>query len=171
MDYLKAFVKINGYDLSDEDLEEKLNQCKINHLEKQLLAIETEEHLTIEDIDTLSGIDFEMVVKAIFEKMGYSVSTTQITHDQGADLIVKGFNEVIVIQTKKYSNTIGNRAIQEVVASIKHYNANRGMVITNSSFSLSAIQLADSNNIELWDRNILAKQIQKYNINREDYLE
>ena len=38
-----------------------------------------------------------------------------------------------------------------MVASVKHYGANRGMVVTNSRFTNAAKELASSNNIELID--------------------
>jgi len=47
---------------------------------------------------------------------------------------------------------VGVEAIQQVIGAIKYYDANKGMVVTNSSFTENAYDLANSNGIELWDR-------------------
>ena len=39
--------------------------------------------------------------------------------------------------------------MQEIVGAIKYYNANQGVVVTNSSFTNGAEQLAKANNIIL----------------------
>ena len=60
-------------------------------------------------------------------------------------------DEIVVAQAKFYMGKVGNGAIQEVNAAVKYYSADRGMVVTNSTFTKAAIDLADSNNIELVD--------------------
>lgn len=82
--------------------------------------------------------------------------------DQGADLIISKLGEKVILQAKRHKAKIGNKAVQEVVASIKHYNADKGMVVTNNYFTNSAFELAKSNNIELIDRDKLEKLIVKY---------
>ena len=56
-----------------------------------------------------------------------------------------------VIQVKFYNNPVGNKAVQEVVASIGMYKVNKGIVVTNSTFTPQAVELAEANNIELVD--------------------
>ena len=56
-----------------------------------------------------------------------------------------------VIQAKFYSYPVGNKAVQEVVASIGMYKADKGIVITNNTFTPAAMELAKANNIELVD--------------------
>jgi len=43
------------------------------------------------------------------------------------------------------------KAIQEAVAAKNYYKADNAMVITNSSFTKGAVDLAIANNVELWD--------------------
>ena len=97
----------------------------------------------------ITGVEFEGLLKLMFEEMKYHVELTNTTNDQGADLIITKGNNKTVIQAKFYSGTVGNSAVQEVVAAIKYYSASRGMVITNSSFTNSAISLARVNDIML----------------------
>lgn len=123
----------------------------------------TEDNITeIEKIDIMSGYQFEDFVMKLFEKMGYAVEHTPLSGDQGVDLIVKKGTQIIAIQTKCFrTQKIGNKAIQEVVAGAKFYGANKMIVITNSYFTRSAIELASIHNVELWDRNVLSSKIQR----------
>ena len=67
----------------------------------------------------------------------------------GADVIAYKDNVKYVIQVKFYNNPVGNKAVQEVVGAIGMYKADKGIVVTNSTFTSSAIELAQANNIEL----------------------
>lgn len=112
-------------------------------------------------IDKMSGEEFELYLKAHFEENGYKVKTTPASNDYGADLILTRSNEVVAVQAKRYSDRIGNKAIQEVIGSLKVYGAARGMVVTNSYFTSNAKKLAMANDIELWDRDVLVKKFVK----------
>ena len=58
----------------------------------------------------------------------------------------------IVVQCKHYSKPVGVRAIQEVNAARKYYNASRAAVATNSTFTKQARALAKRCGVELWER-------------------
>lgn len=110
----------------------------------------------------MAGLEFERFLGDLFNKMGYKVTQTKLSGDQGADLIVERFGEKIVVQAKRYSETVGNKAIQEVVAAKNHYKCNKALVITSSNFTKSAIQLAKSNEVELWDGNKINELMNKH---------
>lgn len=114
----------------------------------------------IEDLDKMSGIEFENFLKKLFESKGFKVRTTKISNDQGCDLILEKFGEKTSVQAKRYSSTIGNDAIQQVVGSLKVYNCQKALVITNSKFTKAAVKLAEANHVELWDREVLKKKIE-----------
>lgn len=139
---------------------------KIKRFEKELMASDEvgSPFISIEDIDNLDGFQFENFLKILFENMGYKVNQTPLSGDQGADLILEKFNEKTVVQAKRYHGSVNNKAVQEVVASISHYNANKGMVVTNSIFTSSAIELAKSNDIKLVDKIYLKKWLKTYPI-------
>jgi tetratricopeptide (TPR) repeat protein len=165
--YLIEFFKTKGIQVSQNDLRNELDAIRIKEFEDDLLSGCTQNFIKIDDIDSLSGYAFELLIKKLFECKGYFVEITPKTRDQGADLIAKGQGERIAIQVKNHKENVGNGAIQEVVASIKHYQANRGLVISSSGFTISAIELANSNKIELWDRDILCKYLDMYKIELE----
>lgn len=112
-------------------------------------------------IDKMNGVDFENYIKKLYIKLGYIAYTTNISYDFGADIIASKNNEKICIQTKRYNKNrnVGISAIQEVVGSLNYYKANKGIVITTSSFTKSAIQLSEKNNIKLIDRTQLQSMI------------
>jgi len=115
---------------------------------------------SITDIDSMNGYQFELFLQSLFSEMGYHVIHTPLAGDQGADLIVEKSGEKIVVQAKNQTSNVGNKAIQEAVAAIKYYNANRAMVVTNNNFTQSAIDLANLNQVELMDRGKLQHLIE-----------
>lgn len=107
-------------------------------------------------MDKMSGIQFEEALAAHFKNQGYKVSLTPASNDYGADLILKSpRGEKICVQAKRYSGKVGNKAIQEIIGALGYYQADRGMVVTNSYYTNNAVTLANANNVELWDRNTL----------------
>lgn len=135
------------------DIERIRQAIKLKTFEENLFsALPVDETITVGDIDRMSGYDFEMLLKQLFEGMGYKVIHTTLSNDQGADLIVEKFGERTVIQAKNWEGNVGNSGIQEIVAAVRHYNAHKAMVISSSGFTSSAIDLAKSNGVELWDR-------------------
>lgn len=116
---------------------------------------------TIDDIDLMTGFEFESFIELLFSKMGYSAYATKKSGDQGIDVIAIKDNTKIGIQAKCYSFTVGNSAIQEVVAGKAFYNCTKLIVIINNFFTNSAKELARSNNVILWDRNMLKQKIKE----------
>ena len=115
-------------------------------------------NITIDNINSLSGTEFEEFLYYLFLNMGFEVTLTPKSHDYGADLILKIHNKTIVVQSKLYtSHSIGVSSVQEVYSSIKYYNADLGIVVTNSQFSKNSINLANSTNVLLWDKNMLIR--------------
>lgn len=98
------------------------------------------------------GLEFENFIAMLLSEIGYAdVQVTKSSGDQGIDVLATLNNTVYAIQTKLYSDKVNNSAIQQAVAGKNHYNAHVAVVATNSSFTPSAIELALSNNVLLWD--------------------
>jgi hypothetical protein len=102
-------------------------------------------------INEMTWIDFEIFLSKKFKEFWYEVSWTSATWDQWADLIIKKNWKKIIIQAKRYSNSVWNKAVQEVVWAINYYHGDEWYVITNSYFTNSAKALAQKNNIKLID--------------------
>ncbi|PFV31403.1 restriction endonuclease [Bacillus thuringiensis] len=118
----------------------------------------------IRDIDQMDGRQFEYFLEALFIKLGYKAAVTNGSHDFGADLIFEGENRV-VIQAKRYGfkNKVGIKAIQEIYAAKAFYKANEAWVITNSTFTSSAKQLARACDVKLLDRSSLQEFVVQVN--------
>jgi HJR/Mrr/RecB family endonuclease len=104
---------------------------------------------TLAEIDTMTGEEFEGYVMRVLKQHRCTVSSTPKTGDQGADIIARLDKRVIIIQAKRSISPIGNRAVQEVVAALAYYDGSEGWVVTNSSFTQAARELADRNGIRL----------------------
>ena len=117
----------------------------------------------LEIIDNeISGAEFEKITKEILEKNGFvNVMTTPISGDFGVDVIAEKDSIKYVIQCKKYSSSVGIKAVQEVIGSKSMNNAHVAAVLTNNYFTKSAKELANKNNVLLWDRKKLGEMIKK----------
>jgi len=168
----KYLIEEKGYDqyhakfvislFKKELMKEYRAKEDLNKEYKSNLSFKKDDYLSDRRINSLSGFEFENFLHQLFQRMGYQVQSTKLSGDQGADLVISRYNEKIVVQAKRYKNNVGNRAVQEVVASIAHYGANKGMVVTNSQFTKSAVELARSNQIRLIDGNELNSLISRY---------
>lgn len=157
--YYMLFNLVDDIAPYKENHKERLEIFRLN---KELSTSFSKQSLTIEDMDLMSGQEFEKAIASIFKKMSYKVTLTPATKDQGVDIIAEKGEMRLGIQTKCYTGKVGNSAIQEIVAGKNYYQLNRCMVVTNSTFTTSAIELARVNNVVLWDRNILIEKIKSY---------
>lgn len=116
----------------------------------------------ISQIDSLSGEEFEELLKTIFEKQGYAVELTKKSHDYGADLVMKKNGTVSIVQAKCYGSNIGIKAIQEIISAKVHYGAEEMFVATNRYFSKDASILASEHGVFLIDRDVLTKLVRDF---------
>lgn len=71
-----------------------------------------------------------------------NITVTQGSGDQGIDVIAYKTGIKYGIQCKYYEGTVGNKAVQETFAGAKFYDCAKAMVITNSTYTKSATELA-----------------------------
>lgn len=104
-------------------------------------------------IDTMDGYTFESFCADLLARNGFSnVAVTQGSGDQGIDIIAYKDDIKYGIQCKCYHSDIGNKAVQEAYSGKTFYGCHIGVVLTNMHFTRSAMDLAQSNGILLWDR-------------------
>lgn len=113
----------------------------------------------IQDIDKMTGIQFEEYLRTFFTEIGYKVKNTPKTGDYGADLILEKAGKRIVVQAKRYKKNVGIKAVQEAGGAKAHYRANESWVITNSNFTQAAFNLSVSNDIRMIGREQLIEMI------------
>lgn len=144
-------------------VEQELSNLKEKERIDNLLNPEKEKKIlyTLSTIDLMSGEQFEHFVTYLFNNLGYTATNTKLSGDQGIDVLAKKGKITVAIQAKCYSKPVGNHAIMEAVAGAKYYNADKIMVVTNSTFTRNARELAESNNVILWDRSILEEKLKE----------
>lgn len=114
--------------------------------------------------------DFEHLVREIFEKEfaanGGQVKVTQSSADGGVDAIafdpdpIKGGK--IVIQAKRYTNTVGVSAVRDLHGTIQHEGAMKGILVTTSNFGPDSIRWAMGKPITLINGANLLYLLQKH---------
>lgn len=134
-----------------ELLQKKYKLLKANQFEEKL-SRNPDKRITVQEIEHLNGFEFEELIGELFRKVGYKVKVTKKSGDQGADLVVDKDGVCTAIQTKKYARSVGNTAVQEVVAAMKYYDCDKAMVITTGLFTKGAFELASRNGVQLVDK-------------------
>lgn len=115
---------------------------------------------SIEYVDSLDGPGFEKFIADLIKKLDYTdVTVTQISGDQGIDVIGYKDGKKIGFQCKHYTGSVGNRAIQEAYSGKTYYNLDLAYVVTNSEFTVSADELASRLRILQWNRTDLRLKI------------
>ena len=150
--------------LFDRLLEKEPYHPSVNDLRDGIERLENRKKLQsiskidTKDINQLTGVEFENLLLDKFISLGFKVKSTPKTGDYGADLIIENNNGTkIIVQCKRFNSKVNLKAVQEVIGAVGHYSGDIGVVITNSLFFNSAINLAYSHDIELWDGDCLLK--------------
>jgi len=114
----------------------------------------------IEQIDKMTGYQFEKYLSELFREHGYKAKVTPERGDYGADLILKRKDgSLIAVQAKRYKKNIGINAIQEASGGRDHYKTGEAWVVTNSFFTLAAKKQSKSSDVRLINREELIKLI------------
>lgn len=118
----------------------------------------------INRIDTFNGRQFELWCASLLRNSGYrNVTVTPSSNDQGVDIIAERNGEKYAFQCKRYSSNLGNTPVQEVFTGAAFYGCNKAIVMTNSFFTLGAIEAATRIGVELWDRNMITNLMREAN--------
>lgn len=110
-------------------------------------------------LEDANPYEFERLVAHMFQKAGYKTEVTKKSGDQGADIIIEKDGVSTAVQAKRYIGNVGNKAVQEVVASKKYYDCDRAMVVTTGDFTRGARELAQRNGVELVNKKKLLELI------------
>ena len=102
-----------------------------------------------EDVEEMTGVEYEEYCSQILEEEGWVVECTSTTGDQGVDLIARREDFRVCIQCKRYSKPVGNKAVQEVSAGMTYWYGTHSVVVSNAGFTASAKKLANSTGVIL----------------------
>jgi restriction system protein len=119
----------------------------------------------IEEADVLSGLDqrpnlmeltpseFESLITNLFQKMGLETRLTQASRDGGVDCVAFDprpiFGGKVVIQAKRYKNTVGVSAVRDLYGTMQNEGASKGILVTTSGYGKASYEFADGKPLEL----------------------
>lgn len=159
--------KIKDKKQKNEELEEQNENLKneIATLQVQIKPMkktaEFSKKISLEYVDGLDGFEFENFTNELLCYLGFDKSIkTKSSGDYGIDVIAERDGVKYGIQCKNYSQTVGNKAIQEAYSGKSYYNCHVAVVMTNNYFTDSAKKQAEKNGVVLWDRNKLKEFIE-----------
>ncbi|OYW43018.1 hypothetical protein B7Z28_01080 [Candidatus Saccharibacteria bacterium 32-45-3] len=95
-------------------------------------------------VGSMSWDEFEYFVADWLKNRGYTDVQLTEHYDLGVDIVARKDGVTWGIQVKHYSGLVGINAVRQVVVALKMYGCDRAMVVTNSTFSRPAIELARS---------------------------
>jgi restriction system protein len=121
------------------------------------------------DVYALSGAEFERVIGALLERMGYRVEITKQSGDGGIDIIA-GYNRPIIggrylIQCKRLAagSLVGSPTVRDLYGAVAaDQKAMKGVLITTSGFTDQAQAFASGLRIELIDGEQLRKLLTEF---------
>jgi restriction system protein len=101
----------------------------------------------------LSPSEFESLITNLFAQMGLETKLTQPSRDGGVDCVAYDSRPVlggkVVIQAKRYKNTVGVSAVRDLFGTLHNEGASKGILVTTSGFGKAAFEFANGKPIEL----------------------
>ncbi len=114
--------------------------------------------------------DFEHLVREIFEKEfaqnGGEVKVTQASSDGGVDAIAFDPDPIrggkIVIQAKRYTNTVGVAAVRDLYGTVLNEGATKGILVTTAEFGPDSYSFAKDKPLTLLNGSNLLHLLEKH---------
>ncbi|HEV2887300.1 MAG TPA: restriction endonuclease [Jatrophihabitans sp.] len=103
----------------------------------------------------LSPGEFEALVQNLFSRMGLETKQTRASRDGGVDCVAYDarpiFGGKVVIQAKRYKNTVGVSAVRDLYGTLQNEGASKGILVTTSGYGPASFDFAKNKPIELID--------------------
>lgn len=100
----------------------------------------------------MNGYEYEQKCAELLKALNFSdIKVTPGSGDQGIDIIAYKSGKKYGIQCKYYEGTVGNKAIQEVFTGAFYYDCSIALIITSSTLTKPAKELADKLDVEVWE--------------------
>lgn len=108
-----------------------------------------ENPLSAMEAHQVSASEYEQLCADILNALGWNAQVTQASRDHGADVIAEKQGLRVVIQCKRYSQPVGNKAVQEVHSALNLYAGDVGCVVAPSGFTPQARREANGLAVKL----------------------
>ncbi|WP_432057936.1 restriction endonuclease [Streptomyces sp. bgisy022] len=107
------------------------------------------------DLVAMDPIDFEHLIRRLFEKIGLKSWVTQASRDDGIDAVAVNEEPLIgglcIIQAKRSKNVVSAETVRSVAGIVNDKNASKGIVVTTAWFGKASWDFAPRNRVELID--------------------
>lgn len=101
----------------------------------------------------LKPTEFESLITNLFQKMGLETKLTQASRDGGVDCVAYDprpiFGGKVIIQAKRYKNTVGVSAVRDLFGTMQNEGASKGILVTTSGYGKAAFDFAANKPMEL----------------------
>ena len=112
-----------------------------------------------ENLAAMDWEDFEHLVRELFERAfassGAEVKVTQASRDQGVDAVIFDPDPLrggkLVVQAKRYTNTVEVAAVRDLYGAIINEGATKGILVSTSHFGPEAYAFAKDKPITLFN--------------------
>lgn len=127
----------------------------------------------IDDSTNLAAIsweDFEHLIRELFENEfssnGGEVKVTQASRDGGVDAVAFDPDPIrggkIVIQAKRYTNTVGVSAVRDLYGTVMNEGATKGILVTTADYGPDAYEFAKNKPLTLLNGGNLLHLLEKH---------
>jgi restriction system protein len=114
--------------------------------------------------------DFEHLVRQLFEwefgRSGVEVKVTRASRDRGVDAIMFDPHPLrggkFVLQAKRYTRTVDVAAVRDLYGTVVNEGANRGILVTTSSYGPDAYEFAKDKPLSLVDGQHLLAMLRRH---------
>jgi len=134
---------------------------------KPLIELDMVDPRFVTTLDVMSGLDhrpnlmelspteFEGLITNLFAAMGLDTRQTRPSRDGGVDCVAFDsrpiFGGKVVIQAKRYKNTVGVSAVRDLFGTVQNEGASKGILVTTSGYGKAAFEFAKGKPLELLD--------------------
>ncbi|SEL58657.1 restriction system protein [Streptacidiphilus jiangxiensis] len=129
------------------------------------LAESGTDHEEDTDLFDMDPIEFEELLAELFRRRGLQVTTTKRSGDQGVDVLAIDPDPVtggqIVIQAKRYRNTVSPDAVRDLWGTVDHHGAAKGILVTTAGFGPGSHEFARDKRLTLIDGPQLVELLQE----------
>ena len=151
----KSFKGVGSSDLSGLSAIQPIIQTRKK--DKRFVDSHSVEFDDSTNLAAMAWEDFEHLIRELFEKEfssnGGEVKVTQASRDGGVDAIAFDPDPIrggkIVIQAKRYTNTVGVSAVRDLFGTVMNEGANKGILVTTSDYGSDSYAFAKGKPITL----------------------
>jgi restriction system protein len=119
-------------------------------------------------LSSLDHLQFQLLIDALYRRMGYKTTLTQRTYDRGRDVIAEkepaGRRERVLVQCKTKEKNIGVEVVRALLGVVSTEKATKGVFVCTSEFTPEArkFEAENSSRLELIGNKKLQPLLNEY---------